>query len=91
MEFMARRTAELSRGKLTIRVYPSGQLGSEQQCLELLQLGSLAITKVSAGTLESFCDKFKIFGLPYIFRSKEHAFNVLDGESMGRKRFNKFS
>jgi tripartite ATP-independent transporter DctP family solute receptor len=80
MEFMARRTAEFSKGKLTIKVYPSGQLGSEQQCLELLQLGSLSITKVSAGTLESFCDEFKIFGLPYIFRSKEHAFNILDGE-----------
>lgn len=80
MEFMASRTAELSKGKLTIKVYPSGQLGSEQQCLELVQLGSLSITKVSAGTLESFCDEFKIFGLPYIFRSKEHSNKVLNGE-----------
>ena len=80
MEFMAQRTGELSKGKLTIKVYPSGQLGSEQQCLELLQIGSLAITKVSAGTMESFIDEYKIFGLLYIFRSKEHTFQVLDGE-----------
>lgn len=80
MEFMALRTDELSKGKLTIKVYPSGQLGSEQQCLELLQIGSLAITKVSAGTMESFVDTYKIFGLPYIFRSKEHTFRVLDGD-----------
>jgi len=80
MDFMARRTSELSDKKLTITVYPSGQLGSEQQCLELLQIGSLAITKVSAGTMESFIDAYKIFGLPFIFRSKDHVFQILDGE-----------
>ncbi len=80
MVFMAERTAELSEGKLTIEVYPAGQLGSEQQCVELLQIGSLAITKVSAAAMESFADAYKVFGLPYIFRSKEHTFSVLDGD-----------
>ncbi|MFZ5430771.1 MAG: TRAP transporter substrate-binding protein [Bacteroidota bacterium] len=80
MEFMAQRTAELSGGKLTVEVYPAGQLGSEQQCVELLQIGSLAITKVSAAAMESFAEAYKVFGLPYVFRSKEHTFNVLDGE-----------
>lgn len=80
MKFMAKRTDELSEGKLTFEVYPAEQLGSEQQCLELVQIGSLAITKVSAAVMESFTDDYKVFGLPYIFRSKEHVFNVLDGE-----------
>jgi tripartite ATP-independent transporter DctP family solute receptor len=80
MEFMAQRTAELSGGKLTVEVYPAGQLGSEQQCVELLQIGSLAITKVSAAAMESFAEAYKVFGLPYVFRSKEHTFSVLDGE-----------
>nr|WP_321486491.1 TRAP transporter substrate-binding protein [uncultured Draconibacterium sp.] len=80
MEFMAKRLAEKSGGKLTIDIYPSGQLGSEQQCVELLQIGSLAITKVSAAVMESFTPKFKALGLPYVFRSKEHSFKVFDGE-----------
>ena len=80
MEFMAQRLAEKSNGKLTIDIYPSGQLGSEQQCVELLQIGSLAITKVSAAVMESFTPQFKALGLPYVFRSKEHSFNVFDGE-----------
>lgn len=80
MMFMAKRCSELSEGKLTIEVYPSGQLGSEQQCVELVQIGSLAITKVSAAVMESFADDYKVFGLPYIFRSKEHLFKVMDGE-----------
>ncbi|MCK5136414.1 MAG: TRAP transporter substrate-binding protein [Bacteroidales bacterium] len=80
MVFMTDRCKEISDGALTIDIYPSGQLGSEQQCVELLQIGSLAITKVSAAVLESFIEDFKVLGLPYVFRSKEHAFKVLDGE-----------
>ncbi|TFH26437.1 MAG: TRAP transporter substrate-binding protein [Bacteroidia bacterium] len=80
MVFMADRCKEISNGELSIDIYPSGQLGSEQQCVELLQIGSLAITKVSSAVMESFTEDFKVLGLPYVFRSKEHAFKVLDGE-----------
>ncbi len=80
MEFMADRCKEISDGKLQIQIYAGGQLGSEQQCVELLQIGSLAITKVSAAVMESFTDDYKVLGLPYIFRDQEHAFKVLDGE-----------
>ncbi|MGQ8337929.1 TRAP transporter substrate-binding protein [Sunxiuqinia sp. A32] len=80
MEFMAQRCGELSNGKMTIEVYPAEQLGSEQQCVELVQIGSLAITKVSAAVMESFTDAYKVFGLPYIFKSKEHSFKIMDGE-----------
>lgn len=80
MVFMAERLEEKSEGKLTIDIYPSGQLGSEQQCVELLQIGSLAITKVSAAVMEGFTPKFKALGLPYVFRTQQHSFNVFDGE-----------
>ncbi len=80
MAFMAERCAELSEGKMVIDVYPAEQLGSEQQCVELIQIGSLAITKVSAAVMESFAEDYKVFGLPYIFKSKEHAFRIMDGE-----------
>jgi tripartite ATP-independent transporter DctP family solute receptor len=80
MVYMADRCKEISEGELTIEIYPSGQLGSEQQCVELLQIGSLAITKVSAAVMESFTEDFKVLGLPYVFRSREHSFKVLDGE-----------
>nr|WP_258105668.1 TRAP transporter substrate-binding protein [Marinoscillum sp. MHG1-6] len=79
MEYMADLLAEKSGGKLTIEIYPSGQLGNERESLELLQIGSLAITKVSASVMENFAPNFKVLGLPYIFRNKEHMYGVLDG------------
>lgn len=80
MAFMADRCYELSGGELKIDIYPSGQLGSEQQCIELLQIGSLAITKVSSSAMESFTDNFKVIGLPFIFKSSDHAFRVLESK-----------
>lgn len=80
MVFMADRCEEISEGELQLKIYAGGQLGSEQQCVELLQIGSLAITKVSAAVMESFTDDYKVLGLPYIFRDQEHAFKVFDGD-----------
>ncbi|NOQ91621.1 MAG: DctP family TRAP transporter solute-binding subunit [Flavobacteriaceae bacterium] len=76
---MAEDLSVRSGGKLKLEIYPSQQLGTERQCLELLQIGSLDMTKVSAGVMENFAPKMKIFGLPFLFRDREHSFRVLDG------------
>ncbi|MFS4417616.1 TRAP transporter substrate-binding protein [Maribacter sp. 2307ULW6-5] len=70
---------QLSNGKLNLEIYPSQQLGTERQCLELLQIGSLDMTKVSVGVLENFAPRMKVLGLPFLFRDREHSFKVLDG------------
>lgn len=81
---MNERLKELSGGKMSMDIYSSAQLGSENQCIELLQIGSLDITKVSSAALEGFADPFKVFGIPYLFRSREQFFEVLDG-SVGKQ------
>jgi tripartite ATP-independent transporter DctP family solute receptor len=70
---------ELSGGEMRIQIYPNQQLGSERECLELLQIGSLDMAKVSGAVMENFAPKLKIFGLPFLFDNKEHLFKVLDG------------
>lgn len=70
---------ENSKGKMRIQIYPNQQLGSERECLELLQIGSLDMTKVSGAVMENFAPNMRIFGLPFLFDDKEHLFRVLDG------------
>jgi len=79
MEYLAEKVKENSGGKLQIEIYPSQQLGTERQCMELLQIGSLAMTKVSGAVMENFAPKMKVLSLPYIFRDREHAYAVQDG------------
>ncbi len=79
MEFMGDRLAELSGGAVRLDIYPSGVLGSEVQCIEQLQVGSLAITKTSAASMENFISVMSVYGLPYLFRDVEHYWEVLSG------------
>lgn len=84
MVYMAEKVAEKSAGKMRVDIYPGGQLGNERELIELLQIGSLAMTKVSTAPLEAFVPEMKIFGIPYIFRDDEHRWNVLNGP-IGKK------
>jgi tripartite ATP-independent transporter DctP family solute receptor len=77
---MGRQLDSISAGRMRIDIYPNQQLGTEREMLELLQIGSLGMTKVSSGVLENFIPEYKIFSLPYIFMSREHMFRVLEGE-----------
>jgi tripartite ATP-independent transporter DctP family solute receptor len=80
MEFMNLRLEALSGGTVTIDIYPSSVLGSETQCIEQLQNGSLAMTKTSAAAMENFIPAMAVYGLPYIFRDADHYWAVLNGE-----------
>ncbi len=84
MEHMAKRVKEKSEGKMRLDIYPSGQLGSERENVEMLQIGSLAITKVSAAIMEGFAPSYRILGLPYIFTNRQHTHRVLDSD-IGRE------
>ncbi len=84
MIFMRQKALELSDSTLVIDVYPSEQLGNEKECIEKLQLGGLAMTKVSSSPLESFIDEYKVFALPFLFRDSGHKWGILNGE-IGKK------
>ena len=80
MVYMAQKVYEKSGGKMRVDIYPSGQLGAERELIELLQIGSLAMTKVSASPMESFVPEMKIFSIPYVFRGDDHLWKILNGE-----------
>lgn len=84
MEFMAALVDEKSEGRMQIKIYPNQQLGSERENLELLQIGSIGMTKISSAILENFVPEMRLFSLPYLFRDNEHTHAVLDGE-IGQK------
>lgn len=80
MEFMGQKIREKSGGTVAIQIFPNGQLGSEQECIELVQQGALAITKTSAAPLEGFVPELALFGVPYIFRNEEHYWKLIQSD-----------
>lgn len=79
MEVFSFEVEKNSGGKVKVKIFPDAQLGSEREVLELLQIGSIAMTKVSSAAMASFAPEYKVLGVPYLFRDKDHFFNVLEG------------
>jgi tripartite ATP-independent transporter DctP family solute receptor len=64
---------------VSLRIYHSGQLGSEKDTLELARLGALAITRVHSSVLNSAMPATAILSLPYVFDSTAHMRRAFDG------------
>jgi tripartite ATP-independent transporter DctP family solute receptor len=71
---------EVSDGKLDLEIYASGQLGAERDLIELLQIGSLSMAKVSVGPLESFVPEMQVFSLPYVFDNEDHFWRTVNSD-----------
>lgn len=71
---------EKSEGRITVDVYPDGQLGGEREMVENTQAGNLHITSPSVGVLANFSSALEVFDFPFIFQDIESVYNVFDGE-----------
>lgn len=67
-------------GKVKVEVYPDRQLGEEREMVEGLQLGTVDMAVVSTGPMLAFVPQIGVLDLPFIFKSNEHVYKVLDGE-----------
>lgn len=66
-------------GEVTISTYPASQLGGEREQLEGVQFGSIEMA-VLAGPISSIYPDIMVFDLPYLFKNKKVAYEVLDGD-----------
>lgn len=59
-------------GRYSIDIYPSEQLGSQAESLELVQNGVIAMTIVANSIVEGVNSDFAVIGAPYIYDSIDH-------------------
>ena len=87
----ARLAHVYSHGALIIEVFSEGQItGNERTAIEMVQKGTIAFARVSAGALGAFNSKLNVFGLPYLFDSKQHLWRFLES-AYGRKMLDELS
>jgi tripartite ATP-independent transporter DctP family solute receptor len=78
-EKFAELVAEKTHGALKIQVYPDSQLGSESNSIEQVKLGVIEFARVSTAPIGAVEPAVNVFNLPYLFRSQEHMWKVLNG------------
>lgn len=67
-------------GRLRLRVYHSGQLGRENDQIDMARHGAIDITRVYSGALNNGWPRTIALGLPYLIRSKAHLRALIDGD-----------
>jgi len=76
---MGKLLAERSNGKLGVKVFPNGALGSERDTVEQLKIGGLDMMRINVAPLNNLVPETIVPALPFIFRSEDHMHQVLDG------------
>jgi tripartite ATP-independent transporter DctP family solute receptor len=77
---MGKKLEEATKGRLSIQMYPSMQLGGEKEMIEQAQVGALAIARISVGPMGPMVPELNVFNLPFMFRDSAHMEKVIDGE-----------
>jgi tripartite ATP-independent transporter DctP family solute receptor len=77
---------KLSNGEIEVQIFPNGQLGGELEMVSQVRLGTLDMAMAGSGIVAAIEPTFSITELPFIWKSREQAWKVLNGP-VGDKMF----
>tara|TARA_B100000959_G_C14911633_1_gene595396 strand:- start:251 stop:1252 length:1002 start_codon:yes stop_codon:yes gene_type:complete len=68
-----------TNGRAKLEIFPSSQIASEEEAIEMVKLGVIGSTPASSGSLSRFVPEVDLFNLPFVFDNLGHFYEVLDG------------
>ncbi|OPL07603.1 MAG: hypothetical protein AVO33_04720 [delta proteobacterium ML8_F1] len=80
MRFFEQELEKLSDGRIEVELFPGGALGGSADIFNGIQDGSIEMGVNIYPPFAQFSDAFLIYNLPYLFSSKEVAFEFLDSD-----------
>ncbi len=89
IDTFAKEVDKRTQGRYKIQTFYSGSLGGERESIEAVQLGTQELSFSSTGPVPNFVPEARILDIPFLFRDKAHARNVLDG-AIGQDMLTKF-
>ena len=79
-KFFAEQVEKRTNGEVTVKIYPQGQLGNDQQMITGTRSGIIDIEMSGLNNFDGLMPEVGGLFLPYIFTSRQHAYTVLDSE-----------
>ncbi|MTH77931.1 DctP family TRAP transporter solute-binding subunit [Paracoccus aestuariivivens] len=79
VRWMGDQVKERTQGRVCVEVFPASALGEEKDSIEQTQFGVIDMVRASFGPFNNLVPETQIVSLPYIFRSAQHMYNVMDG------------
>lgn len=79
-EKLAELVEERTDGEVIINVFSQGALGGELRLIQGLRTGTVDLAFVATASLENTVPEVRVFSLPYLFDSKEQAYERMASE-----------
>jgi tripartite ATP-independent transporter DctP family solute receptor len=79
LRFMDQLVSERTGGRHRIRVFHSRTLGEENQTIEQTRVGAIDMNRINVGVIGNFAPTLNVLALPFLFRSTEHMYKVVQG------------
>ena len=74
VRYMGKLLSEQTGGKIGVKVYPNGALGTEKDTIEQLKIGGLDMMRINVAPLNNVVPETIVPALPFLFRSdRAHA------------------
>ncbi|WP_170507752.1 TRAP transporter substrate-binding protein [Ruegeria arenilitoris] len=70
-----------SNGEIDVQIFPSSQMGPDREMIEGVQTGVLEMAIPPSSFFAGWDPAFAVIELPYMYSSKDIAFDVLDGDA----------
>jgi tripartite ATP-independent transporter DctP family solute receptor len=70
-----------SNGEIDVQIFPSSQMGPDREMIEGVQTGVLEMAIPPSSFFAGWDPAFAVIELPYMYASKDIAFDVLEGEA----------
>ncbi|TCT03894.1 TRAP transporter substrate-binding protein [Aquabacter spiritensis] len=70
---------EKTNGKYKIQLFFSAQLGQEKETIEQTRFGVIDLNRVNTAPFNNLIPETAVLGLPFLFRSVDHMYKVVDG------------
>ncbi len=80
MRHFEEQVEKMSEGRIDVEVFPGGALGGSADIFNGVQDGSIEMCVNIYPPFAQFTDAFLLYNLPYLFDSKETAFEFLDSD-----------
>ncbi|WP_420471646.1 TRAP transporter substrate-binding protein [Brevundimonas sp. FT23042] len=89
VKWMGEELARLTNGRIGVRQFPAGQLGTEDDSIGLTRFQAIDICRVAVAALNNAFPETRLLALPYVYRSVQHVRAVVDGD-IGTELLNVF-
>jgi len=79
LRYLDQLVTQRTNGRHRVRVFHSRQLGEENQTIEQTRVGAIDMNRINVGPMGNIAPVLNVLALPFLFRSVDHLYKVVDG------------